>query len=76
MSAKDYRILPSLFKAYIAKPSKRNPGTMCSDRREITEQEILALIDWWANNKRQENGENTQYITIGNTPVIKITLLN
>lgn len=37
MSAKDYKICTSLFNAYIAKPSKREPGIMCDDRREIPE---------------------------------------
>lgn len=47
MAAKDYRICCSLFEAYIAKPSKRTPGLMTEDRRAITEQEILELIDWY-----------------------------
>ena len=47
MSAKDYKICPALFNAYIAKVSKRNPNLMTDDRREITENEILMLIDWY-----------------------------
>ena len=75
MSAKDYSICLSLFNAYIAKTSKRTPGLMLSDRREITEQEILRLIDWWANKKKQENGEDTQTILIGGQPIIEVKLL-
>ena len=35
MSAKDYKICPALFNAYIAKVSKRNPNLMLEDRRVI-----------------------------------------
>lgn len=75
MSAKNYRIMPALFNAYIAKPSKRNPGMMCPDRREITENEILALIDWWATKKKEETGEDIQTITLGGTPILEIKVL-
>lgn len=54
MSAKDYRICPALFKAYIAKVSKRTPNLMTNDRREITEGEILSLIDWYLDNKIED----------------------
>lgn len=47
MSAKDYKICPACFNAYIAKVSKRNPNLMTDDRRAITEGEILTLIDWF-----------------------------
>lgn len=43
----DYHICPALTSAYIAKVSKKNPHLMLSDRREITENEILMLIDWY-----------------------------
>lgn len=46
MAAKDYRICCALFSAYIAKVSKRNPIKMLTDRREITQGEILTLIAW------------------------------
>lgn len=57
MSAKDYKICPALFNAYIAKTSKRNPNLMTDDRREITEQEILCLIDWYLD-KMADEGEH------------------
>jgi hypothetical protein len=57
MSAKDYKICPALFKAYIAKTSKKDPNLMTDDRREITEQEIMSLIDWWLD---KDWGENQQ----------------
>lgn len=44
--AEDYRICCALFKAYIAKVSKNNPHVMLKDRREITNSEILSLINW------------------------------
>ena len=54
MAAKDYKICCALFNAYIAKVSKRNPNLMLTDRREITESEILMLIDWYMENKCQD----------------------
>ena len=47
MAAKDYKICPAVDKAYIAKESKRRQGTMTTDRREIPESEIVALIEWF-----------------------------
>lgn len=47
MAAKDYRICPALFNAYIAKVSKRDPNLMTDDRRPIKENEIMMLIDWY-----------------------------
>ena len=60
MAAKDYQICPALFNAYIAKVSKKNPNKMTDDRRVITENEILMLIDWWLDNKC-EDGEHGQF---------------
>ena len=54
MAAKDYKICCALFDAYIAKVSKRNPNLMLTDRREITESEILMLVDWYMENKCQD----------------------
>ena len=54
MAAKDYKICCALFNAYIAKVSKCNPNLMLEDRREITENEILMLVDWYMENKCQE----------------------
>lgn len=58
--ATDYRICPSIFNAYIAKPSKVNPNMMTNDRREITEDEILGLIDWYLDS---ELGEGHHVLT-------------
>ena len=56
MAAKDYEICVSGLKStpYLAKVSKRNPNIMLDDRREISEGEILMLIDCYMSNKRQE----------------------
>ena len=53
MAAKDYEICVSGLTStlYLAKVSKRNPNVMLEDRREITESEILMLIDCYTNNK-------------------------
>lgn len=58
MAAQDYQICPALFDAYIAKVSKKNPGQMTDDRRKITENEILMLIDWYMDMKL-DGEENT-----------------
>lgn len=60
MAAKDYQICPALFNAYIAKVSKKNPGQMTNDRRVITENEILMLIDWYLDNEPDDK-HNTLY---------------
>lgn len=57
MAAKDYEICPALGAVYFGKRSKRNPEQMTKDRREITEEEIMLLIDWWLN-KSTTNGGN------------------
>ena len=53
MTAKDYEICVSGLTStpYLAKVSKRNPNVMLDDRREITEGEILMLIDCYMGNK-------------------------
>ena len=47
MAAKDYHICCALFNAYIAKTSKQDKNRMLNDRREITDEEILTLFDWY-----------------------------
>lgn len=61
MAAKDYRICPALFNAYIAKASKRNPNLMTDDRRAITEIEIMALIDWYLDKELGEKNNVLSY---------------
>ena len=61
MSAKDYKICPALFNAYIAKTSKRDPNRMTDDRRVITEQEILMLIDWYLDRKTDEGEHGLKF---------------
>ena len=56
MAAKDYEICVSGLTStpYLAKVSKRDPNVMLDDRREITESEILMLIDCYMSNKCQD----------------------
>lgn len=61
MAATDYQICPSFFNIYIAKVSKRNPNKMTDDRRVITENEILMLIDWFANKELVDNEKPLSY---------------
>ena len=63
MAAKDYQICPALFNAYIAKVSKKNPNEMTDDRRIITENEILMLIDWYLDKELGENQTTLSFIS-------------
>lgn len=64
MAAKDYKICPALFDAYIAKTSKKNPNEMLSDRRIITDSEIFSLI--------QDENTNGMVISVGGKPILEI----
>lgn len=61
MAAKDYKICPALFNAYIAKVSKRNPNQMTDDRRPIEEGEIMMLIDWYLDNELGEKYKSISF---------------
>ena len=74
MPAKDYQVCCGWRNAYIAKTSKRESGLMLSDRREITESEILMLIHWWATRKSEEKKVTSHNITIGDDVVVEIEL--
>lgn len=76
MAAKDYSICCAMFNAYIAKTSKRNPNIMLEDRREITEGEILLLIEWWLRRKLADTIFDTQIITQDGKPIIELKLLD
>lgn len=73
MSAKDYKICPALFNAYIAKVSKRNPNIMLEDRRMIDEKEIFALIEWYLHNYCVENKTDNVTISAGGSELFTIT---
>ena len=73
MSAKDYKICPALFNAYIAKVSKRNPNMMLEDRRVIDEKEIFALIEWYLHNYCVENKTDSVTISAGGSELFTIT---
>lgn len=64
MAAQDYKICPALFNAYIAKVSKKNPNLMTDDRREITENEILGLIDWYLDKKTDEGEHGLRFDSV------------
>ena len=73
MSAKDYRICPALFNTYIAKVSKRNPNMMLEDRRAISENEILGLIEWYLHNYCVKNKTDSVTISCKGTELFTIT---
>ena len=72
MSAKDYKICPALFNAYIAKVSKKDPNKMLEDRRAITEQEIIELIVWWMKQTHMQNEDTIRTITANGKTVIQL----
>ena len=74
--ADDYKICPALFGAYIAKVSKRNPNLMLEDKREISTNEILCLINWYVDKRCNELNKDTFDITADGTPIIEIKKLN
>ena len=47
---------------------------MLSDRRVITESEILMLIHWWATRKSEEKKVTSHNITIDDEVVVEIEL--
>lgn len=57
MAAKDYQIACGLASAYIAKISKRS-HCMTSDKKEISETEIIMLTEWYLEHELGE-GETT-----------------
>ena len=74
MAAKDYKICPALFNAYIAKVSKRNPNMMLEDRRAITEEEILSLIEWYLHDYCVKNRTDSVTISAGGSELFTITV--
>lgn len=60
MAAKDYKICCGMFKAYIAKTSKKIPNLMLDDRREVSEEEVLSLIDWYMESKNIEESKSEE----------------
>ena len=75
MAAKDYKICFGWKKAYFSKVSKKAPYLMLNDRREITEEEILYLLRWWASKKKDETGESEHSITVGGEKVLEVVVL-
>ena len=73
MAAKDYKICPALFDAYIAKTSKKNPNEMLSDRRIITDSEIFSLIQWRLERHCiEDENTNGMVISVGGKPILEI----
>ena len=72
MAAKYYKICPALFNAYISKVSKKDPNLMLSDRREITDREIIALIIWKLDRFCTENKTDTMNIIVEGNPIVEI----
>lgn len=73
MAAKEYRICPAMFNAYIAKVSKRTPNLMLEDRRVITDAEIMDLIEWWVEQQCVKNEGANVVITKGDEEILTLT---
>lgn len=72
MAAKDYKICPALFNAFIAKVSKRDPNLMTDDRRIITDREIIGLIRWYLKRFCIENDTDRVFINENEKTTIEI----
>lgn len=72
MAAKDYKICPALFNAYIAKVSKKDPNLMLEDKRRITDAEIYNLIQWKLEQFCIENKTDTMIISVENKPIVEL----
>ena len=72
MAAKDYKICPAMFNAYLAKVSKKDPNLMLNDRRIITDNEIFTLIHWKLENYCIENKTDTLKLTMDGKTIIEI----
>lgn len=75
MAAKDYQLCLGMTNAYVSKVSKKDPNLMLSDRRLLSDEEILSLIHWWAQARKNKTGNNVQTITAGGEKVVEVVLL-
>lgn len=79
MAATDYVIVAGWANAYIArkkKPAKKGMQTMSSDRRPITDDEIIGLFEFYLRNWCEENGDDTLVIKKGGKVILEATLLD
>lgn len=81
MAAKDYEIVKGWQNAYLTKkkkPTKKGPQTMSTDRRPITEDEMIGLFEFYLRRWCEENpGEDTVVITDSRGKnIFKATLLD
>lgn len=72
MAAKDYKICPALFNAFIAKVSKKDPNLMLEDRRVITDKEIFMLINWKLERFCIENKTDTMQILVDGKTIVEL----
>lgn len=72
MAAKDYKICPALFNAFITKVSKKDPNLMLEDRRVITDKEIFMLINWKLERFCIENKTDTMQILVDGKTIVEL----
>ena len=72
--AERYRICIGLAGAYIAQVKGKVRKIMTENKREISEQEIIQLIVWWAKKKLDGANRNTIEIMKAGKSVVTIKL--
>lgn len=72
--AERYRICIGLAGAYIAQVKGKVKKIMTENKREISEEEILQLIVWWAKKKLEGANRNTIEIKKAGKTVVTIKL--
>lgn len=72
MSAKDYETCPVSLNAYLSKVLERDLNFMLDDRRIITDEEFLGLIEWKLRKFCIENKTDTMWIGINGNTIIEM----
>ncbi len=75
MAAKDYEFVGGMSNVYLAKKTKGN--CMSSDRRIVTDNEIIGMFEFYLRKWVEKNGDKTVTITSSHgDPVFEATLIS
>lgn len=75
MAASDYELVTGLVYAYFAKKTKSNK-TMSSDRRVVTDNEILGLFEFYLRRRVEECGCKKVVVKRDGKPIFEAELLD
>lgn len=75
MAASDYELVTGLVYAYFAKKTKSNK-TISSDRRVVTDNEILGLFEFYLRRRVEECGCGEVVVKRDGKPIFKAELLD